>query len=192
MDNGQWTMDNVFIGRPIVKFVQDWDVNISGRLALPADRRAEHPPSYWLAWVGAHLGDSWLWLLIMGWLWYITEDDAFQSSVISWIGCVVCATGVALLIKQIVHRPRPITTETGKLLYGGGPDIHSFPSGHASRMAAIATWGNIIAPGWGLLLWPLTLWIGWSRVHLSVHYVGDILAGYLLGWFISTLWIWIG
>jgi undecaprenyl-diphosphatase len=61
-------------------------------------------------------------------------------------------------------------------------DPHSFPSGHASRTITMTM--IVMAEGWtligvALLLW--TLLVGLSRIILGVHYLYDVLAGYLLG-----------
>lgn len=70
-------------------------------------------------------------------------------------------------------------------MYGSGPDVHSFPSGHGARMGANAPWAFLLLGGWGWLTWPLTLWVGWSRVAMGVHYLGDVLAGFLVGGLVS-------
>jgi undecaprenyl-diphosphatase len=61
-------------------------------------------------------------------------------------------------------------------------DPHSFPSGHASRAAALTL--VVLArglpwPGLALAVWSLL--VGFSRVALGVHYLLDVAAGYLLG-----------
>ncbi|MBN2552103.1 MAG: phosphatase PAP2 family protein [Spirochaetales bacterium] len=61
-------------------------------------------------------------------------------------------------------------------------DPHSFPSGHASRTIAIAL--IVLAEGRPLIGGALLLWtvlVGLSRIALGVHYLYDVLAGYLLG-----------
>jgi undecaprenyl-diphosphatase len=94
--------------------------------------------------------------------------------------------------KIVIHRQRPsgvgVYTETS----------FSFPSGHSSVAAALygfaiyylwrqaATWGrrlNILFAGIFLIAA-----IGFSRLYLGVHYLSDVLGGYLLG----VLWLIIG
>lgn len=161
-----------------------WDVALSYRIALKTDEPKARPGPYWLALFGAHLGDSWLWVLIAGFFFknaYLRrrEDEGRRSKQITtWIVSVISATIITLLIKRQVRRARP---GSGTLLYGSGPDVHSFPSGHAVRLATIAMWRGVLLPGQGWLAWPLLLLVGWSRVALGIHYVGDVLAGVALG-----------
>jgi undecaprenyl-diphosphatase len=101
-------------------------------------------------------------------------------------------SGVALVIvtaKALVIRNRPHLSFAVIAEDGHG---HSFPSGHATGIAAIA-----LLSAWMLTRWLITSWtgqvivwtmaigstalIGFSRVYLGVHYVNDVLAGWLLG-----------
>ena len=95
------------------------------------------------------------------------------------------ATGSYIIIKNVIQRPRPnpfrFIEETG----------YSFPSGHATNNMAFC----------GILIYLicknvknkklkiistilLSLWvliIGISRIYFNVHYVSDIIAGFILG-----------
>lgn len=105
------------------------------------------------------------------------------------IGICICGnlpiiTGLNLLLKNIVQRPRPtqfrMISETG----------YSFPSGHS--MVSMAFYGLFIYfiykkvknkyIKWTsiILLSLLIALIGISRVYLGVHYASDVLAGFLL------------
>lgn len=92
-------------------------------------------------------------------------------------------TVLNLILKSILQRPRPneyrIINETG----------YSFPSGHS--MISMAFYGFIIYLIYKniknkylkwisiILLSILILMIGFSRIYLGVHYVSDVLAGFL-------------
>jgi undecaprenyl-diphosphatase len=67
----------------------------------------------------------------------------------------------------------------------------SFPSGHA--MVAAAFYSYLAYLSWGLVhswwravlvagLIALVLLIGLARLYLEVHYLSDVIAGYLAGW----------
>ena len=58
---------------------------------------------------------------------------------------------------------------------------HSFPSGHSSSAGAFVTGVALECPAAGAVLAPLALTVGYSRVHVGVHYPGDVVAGLALG-----------
>lgn len=99
---------------------------------------------------------------------------------------------VTFLGKIVIHRQRP--PEIG--VYNEA--FYSFPSGHAA--AATAVYGfiaySVIRHVWtwrnrlnlSFLAIVLIFAIGFSRLYLGVHFISDILGGYLLG----SLWLIIG
>lgn len=103
---------------------------------------------------------------------------------------VVCGGGVPLVLftaKALVGRNRPPLPFA--LVDADG---YSFPSGHATGTAAImviSAWmlTRWLVPGWTgrVTVWAIaigaTFLIGFSRVYLGVHYVSDVLSGWMLG-----------
>ncbi|MDP9416474.1 MAG: phosphatase PAP2 family protein, partial [Actinomycetota bacterium] len=88
-------------------------------------------------------------------------------------------------MKQVVHRARPVLLDPVAQARG-----LSFPSGHAqSAMVAygvlLLVFLPVLARVWRRLAVAaavlMVLAIGFSRVALGVHYVTDVLAGYVLG-----------
>jgi undecaprenyl-diphosphatase len=141
------------------------------------------------------LGDSWLWLAICGLMLTIAQRGAQThrgkrlTAALSLLAVMVATAAVVATVKQLVKRKRP---RTASFLYGAGVDVHSFPSGHAARLAAIAIWLGGVFPGWGRQLWLLAFLVGFSRVHLGIHYIGDVIAGFAVGgftgWLLRQVW----
>lgn len=88
------------------------------------------------------------------------------------------------IIKHLFYRARPII----EALYL--ETSSSFPSGHAT--AAMALYGFILYTIWkfdkhrlkkpfAVFLFVLIALIGASRLYLGVHYLSDVLVGYLIG-----------
>ncbi len=61
------------------------------------------------------------------------------------------------------------------------PDPFSFPSGHAAAATAVAATVTLVDPVLGPVVLPLAALVAYSRVHLRVHHVSDVLAGAALG-----------
>ncbi len=169
-----------------------WDAALSRRVALSPAAASSRARGYWLARIGAHLGDIWLWGLIGYALWHWRvrgrngKDDVGRSGPFwRWVAIATLATVAAGVAKRGVRRARPRQV---RWLYAPGADALSFPSGHAARMGANLLWAGSLLPGGAPLTGTMALLIGWSRVRLGVHYVGDVLAGYALGAAISWGW----
>ncbi|OFY12242.1 MAG: hypothetical protein A2X11_12780 [Bacteroidetes bacterium GWE2_42_24] len=96
------------------------------------------------------------------------------------------SVGIAALISTIlkfwIDRPRPFITYEfiEKLSVGGSP---SFPSGHTTDAFALAIVLALMFRKWWVIV-PLFLWaalVGYSRMHLGVHYPSDVGAGMVIG-----------
>lgn len=165
--------------RSFLERLSGLDERFSARAALSEEQLSKRHPLFWLAHIGAHLGDSVVWLLVTLILWrQAGGDDEKRGSLIGWALSFAGGLAGTLLVKQVVRRSRP---GSGRMLYGPGADAHSFPSGHGVRCGVILTWASVFWPGAGKLAPLLVLWVSWARVALNIHYIGDIVAGFLLG-----------
>lgn len=97
---------------------------------------------------------------------------------------IILALPIAVLIIMGIHLflyvPRPFVTLHLTPLYPYNPDA-SFPSRHASIMAATAFSYLYYKSKWSILFLILMLWVGISRIYVGVHYPIDILGGILVG-----------
>ncbi len=104
-----------------------------------------------------------------------------------WIAANAGGGALELVLKHVVHRPRPVGAE----VFLFGPSF-SFPSGHA--MGSLICYGMLAY----LLIgyWPparrhrtaiivaaslLVLMIGFSRLYLGVHFLSDVIGGFAAG-----------
>jgi undecaprenyl-diphosphatase len=120
-------------------------------------------------------------LLALAWLLWSRRYGAAVSLVLVVIGSQVLNN----VLKLQFERPRPTPIPTFL-----PPQVWSFPSGHA--MNSLAFYGFMAYLGWRLLAGPwrglclaaaavLVGLIGLSRIYLEVHYLTDVLAGYVAG-----------
>ncbi len=152
----------------------EFDARLSERIRI-----AERPG--WLrnlAIFFAHSGDSWFWLLALGLVWWLGNDE-WKAKVLVFAIAIIAAAAIVFLIKFSVRRQRP-AGDWGNIYRNTDP--HSFPSGHATRAALLASLAIGLLPTWLAIL--LGVWaplVILARVAMGVHYLSDVLAGSLLG-----------
>ncbi|WP_412095273.1 phosphatase PAP2 family protein [Bacillus haynesii] len=92
-----------------------------------------------------------------------------------------------MLIKKLYPRKRPyLTLKETQVLQNPLKD-HSFPSGHTTAVFSVITPLMIFFPILALLLIPVGISVGLSRIYLGLHYPSDVLAGTALGISVGTL-----
>ncbi|PID27123.1 MAG: hypothetical protein CR982_06640 [Candidatus Cloacimonadota bacterium] len=101
------------------------------------------------------------------------------------------------IMKKIFMRPRPCQTLEGIFFWSKKVDppwlitdfsvkesyksSFSFPSSHAANSMAVAVFTSFYLRKWTPFLIIVSLLIGYSRIHLGVHYPSDIIAGFMVG-----------
>jgi undecaprenyl-diphosphatase len=97
-------------------------------------------------------------------------------------GGLALNTLITFGLKYTVSRERPFVNNAAiyKKTHAG---LYSFPSGHTSTAFATATSLTLAYPKWYIAA-PAYAWagaVGYSRMHLGVHYPSDVLAGAIIG-----------
>lgn len=150
------------------------DHKLSLKLRLPENAKIPRAIAIFLA----HSGDSWFWLAGLLLVWLLRRDAWHTRAAFLAAGILILAA-LVLAIKFLVRRQRP-EGEWGAIYRNTDP--HSFPSGHAARAVLLA--GLCCAMRIQPLAWLIALWVplmSLARVSMGVHYLVDILAGWLLG-----------
>jgi undecaprenyl-diphosphatase len=86
------------------------------------------------------------------------------------------------VLKPLTNRKRPAIelTPIFRRLHRA-PHTTSFPSGHSASAAAFATGAALEYPVAGAAIAPLAAAVAYSRIHVGVHHVSDVVAGFALG-----------
>lgn len=122
-----------------------------------------------------------------------TLKGRFQAAFVSHLAlyvflCIALSGLCANLLKRIIGRARPtLYDQVGAFGFdslSGHARFESFPSGHATTVAALMMAMALIAPAGRKLFLVMGLWLGFSRVIVGAHYPSDVIAGLALGaWF---------
>lgn len=125
-----------------------------------------------------------VWGLLALWLVRLGRTERWESAVdlvVAWGG----AEALNSILKHLVRRTRPQPVES--IMPG---QTFSFPSGHAMVAAAfyfflayrswrtLCGWQRVVCSAGSILL---IVGVGLSRLYLRMHYLSDVLGGYLAG-----------
>lgn len=112
----------------------------------------------------------------------IKHDSVAKRKAVYIGSSLLLSAAISGIIKKAVKEPRPFVTypEIQKLTKAGS---ESFPSGHTTDAFSLATSLTLAYPKWYVAVPAYTYAsaIGYSRMHLGVHYPGDVLVGALIG-----------
>lgn len=162
--------------RSVIQQLDAQDRSWSGRL------RVNDKP-FWkgVATVAAHFGDGPLWLAlwIAGALYFSSPR---REHILLWLTTSIVAAIITYTIKFTLKRPRPSEIDG---FYSKSYDRHAFPSGHATRMGTLPIFGAWIFPQIAPLFWIISLSCILARVALGIHFLGDVVVGWIIGALVS-------
>lgn len=162
---------------------------LDARLSARLTAWVQSPVARFCAALLAHSGDELLWLGGGALLWWLGAG-VWRNAGVRIVGVVALASGLSFLLKLIIRRPRPDGVQAH---FYTNFDRCSFPSGHATRVAALAAALSPWLPLPGQIFF--TVWVVavcLSRVALGLHFLSDVLGGALLGLTIGGTWLLLG
>jgi len=86
----------------------------------------------------------------------------------------------SLILKYLTHRPRPFMTYPDINVIGRAT-FSSFPSGHATLVAALAVVLGRKYKDWQWLFWLIVALVSISRMYMGLHYPTDTVVGIIIG-----------
>jgi len=115
---------------------------------------------------------------------YYKKDDKIIRNGLRSVASILMAGGITSVLKLSVNRPRPFVDYPAFFIQKDksvGP--HSFPSGHTTFAFATATNLSFSYKKWYVAVpaYAYASIVGYSRMHLGVHYPSDVLVGAVIG-----------
>lgn len=120
--------------------------------------------------------------LLMGSIALINRDSLLWRKSLVITASVVANTGATYVFKRLFDRPRPGVSYPEIQAFEAEKRF-SFPSGHTSNAFVTATSLSLAFKKWYVIV-PAYAWastVGYSRMHLGMHYPSDVLAGAIVG-----------
>jgi membrane-associated phospholipid phosphatase len=112
----------------------------------------------------------------------IKKDSTIKKQAIFIGETFLVSAFITTALKHTIKRERPFDTYSDIDKATSAPG-YSFPSGHTSTAFATATSLSMAYPKWYVIA-PSFVWasaVGYSRMHLGVHYPTDVFAGAIIG-----------
>lgn len=112
----------------------------------------------------------------------INNNKTLREKGLTMGASFIVASGISTTLKYAFNKPRPYITypDIEKVSVGGSP---SFPSGHTSDAFSNATSLSLAFPKWYVIVpsYTYATAVGYSRIHLGVHYPSDVIVGAIIG-----------
>jgi len=139
----------------------------------------------WFTYLGSHFAV--ILFIILSWI-LTKQRKIFLHLVLLY----AIQSAVTYGLKFLIQRERPLLflDVSSKISKGLGEILDpSFPSAHTVFAFMMATILAYRFPRYGIFFFVFAGMIGWTRIYLGLHYPTDVIAGALLGYGITRLFL---
>ncbi|MFW3172565.1 bifunctional phosphatase PAP2/diacylglycerol kinase family protein [Geodermatophilus sp. CPCC 206100] len=160
-----------------MRSARHWDARLHSLVGgLPTS-----PADAWLRRLTTAADHGKLWIAVG--LLLTARRGPLRRAAVRGLGSMALSSSIVnAVLKRVFGRRRPdLGGHTLDKLLHRSFTTHSFPSGHSASAGAFVTGVAMEAPAAGAALAPVALAVGYSRVHVGVHYPGDVVAGLAAG-----------
>lgn len=127
-----------------------------------------------------NLGGATFTISIVLLLMILTSGDIRKTAMASALSLALSHIPVQI-VKKMFPRKRPYLKLEKTNFHDNPLQDHSFPSGHTTAIFSVIIPFIIFLPTLSVILIPLGVCVGLSRIYLGLHYPSDVLAGAILG-----------
>jgi undecaprenyl-diphosphatase len=139
----------------------------------------------WFTYLGSHF--ALILFIILNWI--LTKQRKVLGGLVL---LYAIQSSVVYGLKFLVKRERPLffLEMASRISKGPGEILDpSFPSAHAAFSFMMATLLAHRFPRYRVLFFIVAVSIGWTRVYLNLHYPTDVIAGALIGYGITRVFL---
>jgi membrane-associated phospholipid phosphatase len=170
---------NFLIGSFNISFAQNFDIHTLKEINVHRNTSLDDPMKFISnteGYIGVGLPLS---VAAIG---LLEHDKKLVDKGVNMATALAFASVQTYVLKRVINRDRPSVTYP--FIQAFENERHySFPSGHTSNAFVTATSLSLNLKKWYIIL-PSFTWacaVGYSRMHLGMHYPSDVAAGALLG-----------
>jgi len=126
-------------------------------------------------------------IIIIAFIWFLSQNNSRKREILL-LGCICLplifiASGIA---GRLYYKPQPFVVGNFEPLIPHQAD-NGFPSHHTLLVSAVSAIVFLFNRRLSLVLWFLTLFVGFSRIYAGVHHIIDVIASIFISIIAITL-----